>query len=105
MSELQKPRRADVPTHIVAVCQKLRAAKFDAWLVGGAVRDLLRGRPAQDFDVATSAHPAQVTELFGRSRTIPTGEKHGTVTVLVSRGKTRESVEVTTFRGEGVYSD
>jgi tRNA nucleotidyltransferase (CCA-adding enzyme) len=95
-----------IPAHIVGVCKKLRNAGFEAWLVGGAVRDLLHGREAHDFDVATSAHPPEVTEVFGRRHVIPTGEKHGTVTVLVSRDKgDREHVEVTTFRGEGAYSD
>jgi tRNA nucleotidyltransferase (CCA-adding enzyme) len=95
-----------IPSHIVGVCQKLRGAGFEAWLVGGAVRDLLLGREAHDFDVATSAHPPEVTQVFGRRHVIPTGEKHGTVTVLVSRDKgDREHVEVTTFRGEGAYSD
>ncbi|HEY7954718.1 MAG TPA: HD domain-containing protein [Polyangia bacterium] len=99
-------RREDVPPHIVQVCRRLRDAGFEAWLVGGAVRDLLRGREAHDFDVATSASPSEVTQVFGRRRTIPTGEKHGTVTVLTDRASgEREPVEVTTFRGEGAYSD
>jgi len=94
-----------VPDDVVELCQKLRDAGFEAWLVGGAVRDLLRGRPAKDFDVATSAQPAEVTRVFGRKRTIPTGEKHGTVTVLTERAGQKEHVEVTTYRGEGAYSD
>jgi tRNA nucleotidyltransferase (CCA-adding enzyme) len=95
-----------IPPHIVGVCRKLRSAGFEAWLVGGAVRDLLRGREAHDFDVATAAHPHQVAQVFGRRHVIPTGEKHGTVTVLVNRERgDREHVEVTTFRGEGAYSD
>jgi tRNA nucleotidyltransferase (CCA-adding enzyme) len=95
-----------IPSHIVGVCRKLRDAGFEAWLVGGAVRDLLLDRDAHDFDVATSAHPPEVTQVFGKKHVIPTGEKHGTVTVLVSRPKgDREHVEVTTFRGEGAYTD
>jgi len=96
----------DVPPHIVEVCRRLGVAGYAAWLVGGAVRDLLRGKEAKDFDVATSATPAQVGEVFGKKRVIPTGEKHGTVTVLVDRPQHgREPVEVTTFRGEGAYTD
>lgn len=103
---LTELRPGDVPPYIVQVCRRLRDAGFQAWLVGGAVRDLLRGLPAKDFDVATSAQPAQVTEVFSRRRTIPTGIEHGTVTVLADRpGGEREPVEVTTFRGEGAYSD
>jgi tRNA nucleotidyltransferase (CCA-adding enzyme) len=95
-----------IPSHIIGVCRKLRDAGFEAWLVGGAVRDLIRGRDAHDFDVATSAQPSEVTAAFGRRHVIPTGEKHGTVTVLVNRPSgDREHVEVTTFRGEGAYSD
>jgi tRNA nucleotidyltransferase (CCA-adding enzyme) len=94
-----------VPDDVVALCRKLREAGFEAWLVGGAVRDLLRGKAAKDFDVATSAAPADVTRVFGRKRTIPTGEKHGTVTVLTERDGRKDQVEVTTYRGEGAYSD
>lgn len=96
----------DIPPHIVDVCRRLHESGYEAWLVGGAVRDLVRGRGAKDFDVATSAHPHEVTQVFGRKRVVPTGEKHGTVTVLVDRPTgEREHVEVTTFRGEGAYSD
>ena len=94
-----------VPPDVVELCKRLRDGGFEAWVVGGAVRDLLRGSPAKDFDVATSAQPAEVTRIFGRKRTIPTGEKHGTVTVLTERGGEKEQVEVTTYRGEGAYSD
>jgi tRNA nucleotidyltransferase (CCA-adding enzyme) len=94
---------AVVPTEVREVCRILAAAGHQAVTVGGAVRDALLGRPAGDWDVATSAHPEQVIALF--SRTIPTGLQHGTVTVLVGQGARRTAVEVTTFRGEGAYSD
>jgi tRNA nucleotidyltransferase (CCA-adding enzyme) len=97
--------RDDVPSDVVDVCRCLVEAGYEAWLVGGAVRDLLRGRPAKDFDVATSAQPGDVARVFGKKRTIPTGEKHGTVTVLTERDGARDHVEVTTYRGEGAYSD
>src|SRR5207237_8963459 len=91
----------DVPPHIAEVCAKRRGGGHEAWLVGGAVRDLLRGAGAKDFDIATSAQPAEVIALFGKKRTVPTGEKHGTVTVLTDRpAGGRDPVEVTTFRGE-----
>jgi tRNA nucleotidyltransferase (CCA-adding enzyme) len=98
---------SDVPSHIGDVCRRLRAAGHEAWLVGGAVRDRLCGRQGRgDFDVATSAQPAEVARVFGRKRTIPTGEKHGTVTVVLEHGAgEKEHVEVTTYRGEGAYSD
>src|SRR4051812_30614661 len=93
-----------VPDDVVALCRKLREAGFEAWLVGGAVRDLLRGKAAKDFDVPPWPAPADVTRVFGRKRTIPTGEKHGTVTVLTERDGRKDQVEVTTYRGEGAYS-
>ena len=76
-----------------------KEAGFQCHLVGGAVRDILLGRSHTDFDVATDALPDQVTQLF--RRVIPTGIKHGTVTVLY-KGTT---FEVTTFRTETGYSD
>jgi tRNA nucleotidyltransferase (CCA-adding enzyme) len=83
----------------MAVLRTLRGASRQAWLAGGAVRDILCGVAAQDFDVATDALPEQVVRLF--PRVIPTGMQHGTVTVLSGEHK----VEVTTFRGEGRYLD
>ena len=76
-----------------------RAAGFQCHLVGGAVRDILLGRPHTDFDIATDALPEQVMPLF--RRVIPTGIKHGTVTVHF-KGTT---FEVTTFRTEADYGD
>lgn len=95
----------EVPSDVVTLCRTLRERGYEVWVVGGAVRDLLRGRAAQDYDLATSATPAEVTQVFGRKRTIPTGEQHGTVTVLTERQGQRQQVEVTTYRGEGTYSD
>lgn len=77
----------------------MRHNGFQAYPVGGAVRDLLLGRSIQDWDVATNARPEQVVPLF--KRVIPTGIAHGTVTILIGKLK----VEVTTFRGEDTYSD
>ncbi len=79
----------------------LEDAGYEAFLVGGAVRDLVLGMNPYDYDVATNAVPSAVQEIFGRTYTIPTGVKHGTVTVL-SQNKT---IEVTTYRVEGKYTD
>ena len=95
-----------VPSAVLGVLRTLRDARKQAWLAGGAVRDLLRiaqGEkltPPQDFDVATDALPEEVQRLF--PRTAPTGIAHGTVTVLADE---QHKVEVTTFRGEGPYLD
>ena len=72
---------------------------FEAHLVGGAVRDMIRGKAASDWDLATNAPPQQVAKMF--RRVIPTGIAHGTVTVLFQG----HSVEVTTYRTEADYSD
>src|SRR5690554_1332340 len=77
----------------------LLEAGFEAYLVGGFVRDYVLGLPVHDIDIATSAAPADVVRLFERA--VPTGIQHGTVTVV--RGK--HSFEVTTFRKEGKYED
>jgi tRNA nucleotidyltransferase (CCA-adding enzyme) len=94
---------AAIPKDVLAVCQRLRQAGHQAFIVGGSVRDLLLGRPPGDFDVATSAHPDVTLSLFGSRYAIPTGLQHGTVTVLA--GEPARHVEVTTFRGEGAYLD
>ena len=93
---------AAVPANVRAVCATLTAAGHQAVTVGGAVRDALLGRAPGDWDVATSAHPEQVLALF--RHTIPTGLQHGTVTIVTGKG-IESHVEVTTFRGEGAYSD
>jgi tRNA nucleotidyltransferase (CCA-adding enzyme) len=91
--------QAAIPEEILRILRRLKDAGHAAYLVGGSIRDLLLGKPAKDYDVATSAHAEQVIRLF--KRVIPTGIKHGTVTVLMGPF----SVEVTTFRGEGAYID
>lgn len=83
------------------VLEKLEAAGFQAFYVGGCVRDTVMGRSISDVDVASDALPEQIMSVFYGCRVIPTGLKHGTVTV-VSRGI---PFEITTFRIDGDYSD
>jgi len=104
MNAAPAPMHAQVPEEVLAICRRLRGKGYEAHLVGGGVRDMLLGRKPADFDVATDARPEEVRELFGATFAIPTGIKHGTVTVLTSSVEHRH-VEVTTFRGEGVYLD
>jgi len=92
-----------VPPSVREVCQRLGEAGHQAVTVGGAVRDAMLDRSPGDWDVATSAHPDAVMQLF--RGTLPTGIEHGTVTVRIGRGGQRDPIEVTTFRGEGAYSD
>jgi tRNA nucleotidyltransferase (CCA-adding enzyme) len=84
---------------VLEICKELRNAGERAWVVGGCVRDTLRGKKVNDWDVATSALPEKVQKTF--RKVIPTGIEHGTVTVLWKGG----AYEVTTLRGEGAYSD
>ncbi len=101
-AQATKRLAAAVPPNVRAVCETLARAGHQAVTVGGAVRDALLGREPGDWDVATSAHPEQVMALF--KHTVPTGLAHGTVTVVTGRGQDSH-VEVTTFRGEGAYTD
>jgi tRNA nucleotidyltransferase (CCA-adding enzyme) len=93
---------AAVPANVREVCRALTAAGHQAVAVGGAVRDAILGRTPGDWDVATAATPDQVMALF--RHTVPTGIQHGTVTIVTGRG-IESHVEVTTFRGEGAYTD
>ena len=81
------------------ILERLEVHGFQAYFVGGFVRDKLLSREVNDIDIATDADPAQVSRLF--AKTIPTGIKHGTVTVILSE----IPYEVTTFRSEGKYLD
>lgn len=81
------------------VLQTLENAGFEAYFVGGSVRDVLLHRHVHDVDITTSAYPEEVKQLFDKS--IDTGIKHGTVTVLYNN----ESYEITTFRTESGYQD
>ena len=87
----------------MALLETLDRAGFHGVVVGGAVRDALLGEAGGDWDVATNATPDEVVALF--PKTIPTGIEHGTVTVLSGHGDERHAVEITTFRGEGLYHD
>src|SRR5215467_10611115 len=87
--------RLTPPRAVLAIANKLEQAGYEAWCVGGAVRDAILGHPDLDWDIATSATPQQVRELFGGRRTIPVGIDFGTVKVLDPDGVGHE---VTTFR-------
>ncbi len=93
--------RAKLSKKVTLAMEKLEDAGFEAYLVGGSLRDILMGREVHDFDITSSAKPEEVMEVFSDFKVIPTGLKHGTVTVLVED----EPVEITTFRSESGYSD
>ena len=88
-----------IPVNAEKILRVLENQGFEAFIVGGCVRDSILGRRPDDWDITTSARPEQVKALF--RRTVDTGVKHGTVTVLMDK----ESYEVTTYRIDGEYED
>ena len=88
-----------LPDKVKRIIRTLTAAGYEAYAVGGCVRDSVLGRTPNDWDITTSARPEEMKRLF--ARTVDTGIKHGTVTVLMSG----EGFEVTTYRIDGVYED
>ena len=91
-----------LPPQVNTAFEMLEAAGYQAYLVGGAVRDYVRDNsPAKDWDITTNALPEQVEEIFTGYHLIETGLKHGTVTVVIDQ----EPLEITTYRVDGDYSD
>lgn len=93
--------RYSLPLGAAFIIDPLQENGFEAYVVGGCVRDRLLGRVPKDWDICTSASPQQVMEVFGDKRVIETGLQHGTVTIVMPDGL----YEVTTFRVDGTYSD
>ena len=95
--------KESLPIEIINICQSLINEGFQAYVVGGSIRDIIQGAfTPQDWDIATDAKPNEVINLFEkRFRVILTGIKHGTVTILYNK----LTIEVTTFRKEGDYVD
>ena len=91
--------RICIPDKVHEILVTLQQAGYEAYVVGGCVRDALLGREPHDWDVTTSALPSEVKALF--RKTVDTGLKHGTVTVIIAG----EGFEVTTYRVDGVYED
>lgn len=91
----------EIPSNIIRILDMLEDAGYEAYIVGGCVRDSLMGVPPHDYDVTTSALPEETERVFSGMKLIETGLKHGTVTVL-SNG---EPVEITTYRVDGEYHD
>ena len=91
--------KIQIPEKVNRIIGTLTFAGYEAYAVGGCVRDALLGREPSDWDITTSASPREVKRLF--PRTVDTGIRHGTVTVMMGK----ESFEVTTYRVDGVYED
>lgn len=91
----------NIPTYAARALAVLEAAGYESYAVGGCVRDTLLGREPHDWDLTTAAPPETVRGIFASERVLPTGLKHGTVTLLTEGGP----LEITTFRTESAYSD
>ena len=91
--------RINIPENVKRIIRTLNEAGYEGYAVGGCVRDSVLGRKPKDWDITTNAKPLEVKALF--RRTVDTGIKHGTVTVLLGN----EAFEVTTYRIDGVYED
>ena len=89
----------EIPHNIEYVLNRLNSNGYKAYIVGGCVRDILLNKTPNDFDITTNAKPDDIINLF--EKTIPTGIKHGTVTVVIKN----EPIEITTFRTDGNYTD
>ena len=94
-----KSIQMELPKDVADIIHTLEKAGYEAYAVGGCVRDRILGREPQDWDITTSAKPEQIKRLF--PKTIDTGIQHGTVTVL----RNRMGYEVTTYRIDGEYED
>ncbi len=96
---MRKEFKIELPEKVSFIIQTLQLHGFEAYAVGGCVRDSILGRIPDDWDITTSATPMETKELF--ARTFDTGIEHGTITVLIDK----EGFEVTTYRVDGKYED
>lgn len=90
-----------LPNNVKYILNKLNECGYEAYVVGGCVRDSIIGLVPHDWDICTSALPEQIVDVFSDHKIIPTGLKHGTVTVVIND----EQYEVTTYRIDGEYKD
>ncbi len=95
------PFRINIPVRIKSALERLHRAGYEAYVVGGCVRDAFLGKEPHDWDIATSAAPEEIQEIFSDCQQIDTGLKHGTLMVVIDK----EVIEITTFRIDGEYSD
>ncbi len=95
------PQQIHLPGPVHTAIDLLNRAHFEAWAVGGAVRDSLLLLSPHDWDIATNATPEEILAVFSRFRCIPTGMRHGTVTVIIQG----QALEITTYRVDQAYPD
>ena len=87
----------EIPNHVQQAIERIERAGFEAWAVGGCVRDSFLGREPNDWDITTSARPDEIAAVFRDCRTIETGIQHGTLTVIFGGAP----LEITTYRADG----
>ena len=90
-----------LPDYVSSAINRLKNAGYEAYAVGGCIRDAIMRKEPHDYDICTDAEPQEIKRIFTDSITVDTGIKHGTVTVI-SEGR---SIEITAFRSESSYSD
>lgn len=91
-----------IPSYVTNIAEELQKNNYEAYLVGGSLRDVLLGKLPNDYDVATNAYPEEVVKIFPKS--VPTGAKFGTITVIgEDENGEKFDVEVTTYRSEADY--
>ena len=93
--------KIQIPEYIQVLIDLLNQNHYNAYVVGGAIRNALLGLPIHDYDLTTDATPDEMLQVFSSYRLFKTGIQHGTITVL-SNG---QPVEITTFRSENTYED
>ena len=93
--------RFHIPSDVIWIMQQITGQKEEVFLVGGCVRDLLLNRPVHDYDMTTSMPAEAMISLFSQldCNVVPTGLKHGTVTII----RRHQAVEITTYRTESSY--
>ena len=91
--------KIELPKNVKFIIDKFKENGFESYAVGGCVRDSLINRKVNDWDITTNAKPEDTINIF--KKTVPTGIKHGTVTVILDK----ENFEVTTYRVDGEYKD
>ena len=91
----------NIPAYVENIIDKLEEGEYEAYIVGGSVRDLLLGRQPSDYDITTNALPEEIQEVFKDYRILEIGKQFGTIVVMQEEG----TIEVTTFRSDGEYKD
>lgn len=96
-------KKIRLPFYVKKVLKTLEQSNYEAFVVGGCVRDSILNRPIKDYDICTNALPEDIIDIFENKKytTLPTGLKHGTVTVVINK----HNVEITTYRVDGEYKD